>query len=360
MWRDAISLLTMLAWSATPATADLVSHVPLPDPYVLKQGDTWYIFGTGTKPYLLQGRSLTPGAMHRKELQLDYGTWPHKPAQIWGFVVYGHGEGEFHAYGTLHLGGFRTIVGHFLPQPGATWGNNRPITRWRLNKILLGDVATKDWNVLESRFVRDEDGALYLLYSVRASQYRNVIRAQRMRDPATIDRRFEARTLLRPDGYRSEDRNDPGGLQLVEAASISRMGGKYVLLYSVGDYSRSNYKLGVAYSSVLVPPKGQFYEKVLTADRERVWGNLGRTREVVYLLQSQVRDWPNYCARHVVGPGVGNVVKVGAELWLVFHGYKPEDKRRNPDDRYVWKLPLRVKIAPDVPMKDWLRVVLPN
>lgn len=360
MWRLATPIALLMVLSRTPAAADLVSDVPLPDPCVLRLGETWYIFGTGTKPYFLQGRSLTPGAMRRKELLLDYGAWPHKPAQIWGFTVYRDSDGTFHSYGTLHLGDYRTIVGHFLPQPGESWGKDRPIARWRLNKILLGDVATRDWNVLESKIVRDGDGRLYLVYCARAGGNRNVIRAQRMKDPATIDRRFEARTLLRPDGYRSEDRNEPGGLQLVEAANITCINGMYVLLYSVGDYARSNYKLGVAYSPVLIPPRGQFYEKVLTEDRKRLWGNLGRNREVVYLLQSEVPDWPNYCGRHVVGPGVGNVVKIGEALWLVFHGYKPEDKRRNPDNRYVWKLPLRVKIARDVPMLDWLRVVLPK
>ncbi len=44
--------------------------------------------------------------------------------------------------------------------------------------------------------------------------------------------------------------------------------------------------------------------------------------------------------------------------WLVFHGYKPDDDRRNADHRFVWRVPLRIAISDKKPMRDWIRPVL--
>jgi hypothetical protein len=358
-----IGVLFTAAWAGlgcTLATASpsLVSNVPLPDPQVLQVEGEWCIFGTGAEPFLLHGDELKPDRMRRKALRLDYGGWPHAVHQVWGFTVHRHDDGAYHGYGTLHLGEYRTVVAHFEPAAGQTWRKGDPIARWGMTKVLLGDVASRDWNYYESKVVRDGDGPLHLVYCWNNGRNQNEIRAQRMRDPSSLDRRFEAQTLLRPDGYRSEDRNAPGGLQLVEGASVARVAGKWILFYSVGDYALATYKLGVAYSDALVPPRGELYQKVLHPDSKRIWRNEGRTDEVAYLLQSTHPEWPNYCARSVVGPGLGSLVVVGGSPRLVFHGYRPDDARRDPNDRFVWTVPVRISISPDTPMLDWIRPVL--
>ncbi len=352
-----VGLALMVCCTGALASPVLVSKDPLPDPQVLRVDGEWFLFGTAAKPFLLYGDSLSPDRMRRKDLKLDYGSWPHEVLQVWGFTVYVHDDGAYHAYGTLHLGDFHTVVAHFLPAAGEKWSKGNPITKWRMTNVLLGDVAARDW-YYESKVVREPDGPLHLVYCVGNGRNQNEIRAQRMRNPGEIDRRFEPQTLLRPDGYRSEDRNAPGGLQLVEGASLTRIGGKWVLLYSVGDYAQPTYKLGVAYSDRLVPPRGEYYQKVLVADPKRVWGNEGRTDEVAYLLQSAHPDWPNFCGGSVAGPGLGSIVVDEGVSWLVFHGYKPDDSRRDPGDRFVWRVPLRISIADDRPMADWIRAEL--
>ncbi len=129
--------------------------------------------------------------------------------------------------------------------------------------------------------------------------------AQRLAAPGRVDRSEPPRTLLEPSRLRSEDRNEPGEMQLVESPSIFRHGGKYILLYSVGDFALNNYKLGAAYSDRLIPPDGKRYEKVLRTDERKVWGEQPSPVEVVYVLQSQKRDWPNDCGGLVNGPGAG-------------------------------------------------------
>ena len=77
---------------------------------------------------------------------------------------------------------------------------------------------------------------------------------------------------------------------------------------------------------------------------------------MVYLLQSQKRDWPNDIRGLVIGPGAGSAITLDGRPWLLFHGYRPTDARRRPEHRYVFKLPLEIDIRGPTPSPDWLRV----
>jgi hypothetical protein len=148
-------------------------------------------------------------------------------------------------------------------------------------------------------------------------------------------------------------------MQLVEAPNLIRYGGRFILLYSVGDYLLDNYKLGAAYSDRLIPPDGARYQKVFRKDEQEVWGRQDSPMEVVYVLQSQKKDWPNYGADLVVGPGVGSVIFLGGSPWLLFHGYRPAGTKRKPEDRYDFKFPLRIDIRGGRPTPDWLTIEWP-
>jgi hypothetical protein len=345
--------------TAHTTEAALVSDVPCPDPYAYRDGVNWYIFGTGAEHYFLQGKALVPGEMRKVPLDLDYANFTHPVAHIWGFTVYRHRDGAYHAYATLHLGHFRTVIGHFAPRAGEKWSPGRPITRWRLDRVLVGDVERGDWYSYDAKAVADEDGALYLIYVTRRGRD-NHIMARRLAAPDRVDPDEPAHTLLEPSGLRSEDRNEPGGMQLVEGPNIIRHQGQSILLYSVGDYHLDNYKLGVAYSDSLIPPDGTRYRKVLRRDEHKVWGEQSSPFEVVYVLQSQKKDWPNDCRDLVVGPGLGCVIHLEDGPWLLFHGYRPTDVRRRPEDRFVFKLPLRIDIRGRTPSPDWLTVERPG
>jgi Glycosyl hydrolases family 43 len=348
-----------VASQAPPTTETaLVSDIPCPDPFAYHDGDDWYIFGTGAETYFLQGRELVPGRMHKVALHLDYAGFTPRVAHIWAFTIYRHRDGAYHAYGTLHLGHFHTVIGHFAPQTGEMWSPGRPITRWKLDKVLVGDVAREDWYAYDPEVVVDEDGTLYLIYVTRRGRD-NHIMAQRLAAPDRADPAAPPHTLLKPSALRSEDRNEPGGMQLVEAPSIVRRQGHSIMLYSVGDYALDSYKLGVAYSDRLIPPDGRTYEKVLRKDAGEVWGQQDSPVEVVYVLQSQKRDWPNDCGGLVAGPGSGSVIVLDGRPWLLFHGYRPADKRRRPEDRFVFKLPLEIDIRGSTPSPGWLSVELP-
>ncbi len=297
--------------------------------------------------------------MKRGELTLDFGSETPRVNSIWGFTPYRDANGDYHAYATLHYGRFRTVIAHFLPARGEAW-NGMPIRRWKLNRVVIGSLDEGRTTCYESKAFTAEDGRLYLMYSGSPAPHRDVnILVQRMLDAATPDPSFRPRALLKPEGYRSEDRN-PGYIQIVEGANINRVGSTYVLFYSVGDFARNNYKLGVAFSNELIPEDGRTYSKALIADPRNVWRNTAKDDEVCYLLQSEHKGWPNYCGHLMRGPGLGNIVKIEEEYRLVFHGYRPDDRRRRPCDRYVWMLPLAVDVKDGKPVTQWMRPLLPR
>jgi len=335
-----------------PTRPLLVSEFPCPDPYIVRDGSDWYVFGTGPKPFFLEGRELGEGKMRRVFLDIDYKGFPARVAQVWGFFVYRHTDGTYHGYGTLHLGGFRTVIAHFAPRGAEKWQDGKPITKWDFKRLLVGDLAREDWKYYDAKILRDMDGALSLMFVATVGRDNHIV-AQRLKNPGEIDPAAQRHVLLKPEGYRSEDRDDAGDMQLVEGGSIFRYKDKYLLLYSVGNFQKNNYKLGMAVSETLIPPPGREYRKSKRPDPTHVWGASAHNDEVYYLLQSEKAAWPNDSRAFVVGPGLGSLVSDGKDLWLFFHGYKPDDHERRPDNRFVFRMPVAIADGPGGPMINW-------
>jgi len=339
----------------------LTGRYGFPDPFVFKEGKYYYIFGSSN--IFFRTQTFSKDDLKAFFLDLDFGEERGRVLQIWRFIVYKHVDGSYHGYATLHYGYFKTVIAHFLPQLGEVWTDEHPITKWRLDKILIGDVD-KGWFAYDCNVVRDENGTLYLIYN---AGYPNEtlgvdihIKAWRLLDPATLDPNFTPRPILSPEGYRSEDRN-PGYIQIVEGVIIQKIQGKYVLLYSVGDFDDYNYKIGVAFSDTLIPPLGETYKKVKIPDPENVWGNINKSDEILYLLQTEKKNWPNYVGEYMNGPGSGgNIVKLDGQYYLIFHARRPGKTRLNGLGRYVWKIPLKIQISDEIPMHEWIQPILPQ
>ena len=106
------------------------------------------------------------------------------PQGIWGFVPYKHLDGSWHAYGLIHIGGFNTFICHFKPLT-PDW----PITQWRLDKVLLGDLTNRPY---EAKVHSDETGG-YLFYVDLQPDGNNHVMVRKLRAPDEIDPAFQAR-----------------------------------------------------------------------------------------------------------------------------------------------------------------------
>jgi hypothetical protein len=133
-------------------------------------------------------------------------------------------------------------------------------------------------------------------------------------------------------------------MQICEGTNIALINGKYVMLYSVGDFAHSNYKLGVAYSDVLVPASGQKYTKAKLYDHANVWGNLSSAKEGAYLLQTEKASWPHYADAFLNGPGLGNIIQYNGTYYLVFHA-RCCGQTGTGKGRWVWKCPITINFT---------------
>lgn len=359
--------LTAAACAQNPAQKELTMALeplcpaPLPDPTVFEKDGFYHIFGTAV-PYFFRADSLDIHSMELMPFVLDRGELdPDFPIfEFWGFDVYEHTDGSWHAYATAHWGYFKTGIAHLIPAEGERWTPDRPICKWKLNNIMVGDVKAGIHFAYDAKVYRDEKGQLFMLYCNAAGEHEDIhIYARKMADPATFDPESEPWPILSPEGYRSEDRNR-GYKQLVEGARIVPFGDWYALFYSVGDYTQNSYKVGVAWSKKMIPPPGETYEKITRPNPDMLFENTEKKDEVLYLLQSEEPRWPHYIANLVNCPGIASPVREGEKWSLVFHGYFPHDTYRLPWQRFTYKLPLEVRIDPNRPKAEWLQVRLPG
>jgi len=333
------------------------------DPYVFQEGDAWYITSTytaGVPMYMFCTTDFQNKGRHTLNLDLNesylrsHFNDPDLIADtVWGFVPYKHTDNSWHAYGTIHIGNFKTFVCHFSPDGSTAW----PITDWRLDKVLVGRPSNTAY---ESKVYSDASG-MYLLYVDTLDDGNNHVMAQKMLDPDNMDTSFTPRAILSPEGLASEYRNPPGGMQICEGQNISHVvtpdGSKYIMLYSVGDFAESNYKLGAAYSDVLIPPTGQKYVKPKSNDPMNLWGNSVPKNEVVYTLQTQIANWPNYRKAPLKGPGLGNLVRYLNNYYIVFHARDPSQNIIG-DGRWVWISPVTIDFGSA--MHSWIVPHLPR
>ena len=220
-----------------------------------------------------------------------------------------------------------TVVTHAHPT-AATEPGRAPLT-WAVDTILKGSLQDPLQGNYDAKYY-EEDGKLYLLnvYNyVPQPALRNEITLQPMLSPRQAAP--VAPTVLLAPGDRYGPLNSEWyghtPAKLVEAPYISRIGGKYALVYSTGAYLTPGYKAGVAWSDTLFPSPGEHYRKVLEPDPAGVWGTPG-AMEVHYLLQSATRHWPNYTGDEVIAPGVASAIQAANGVWrLYFNGYKPGD-----------------------------------
>ncbi|MGC9371128.1 MAG: hypothetical protein ACP5DX_16455 [Paracoccaceae bacterium] len=243
------------------------------------------------------------------------------------------------------------------PDPGNVQQEFDRIEGWRVDDILVGDIgADRPWRYSDfanyaGKYYRDETGDLYLIYTRKIPENGMGIVAQRMVRPR--QRAPEPPVTLIESDRRltSEYRNGPGRykMQILETGNILKIpgagGGRWVLLYSVGDFRRRNYKIGVAYAEAMT---GR-YRKVLVPDAADVWrSSHPGGKEVKYLIQSQHPDWDNYQSA-VTAPGVPSIIRDGAAYFLVFAGYDSSARpdatgAYDPAERRAFIAPLEVDI----------------
>ena len=242
-------------------------------------------------------------------------------------------------------GSWQMAVTAHLTKPGLTGWNvilhAQPMsassgipTAWIVDKLLIGSLSTSAPNNYDGQYFEDS-GVLYLIYNKKIGANQDGVVAQAMTS-STQPAITNPVPLLGPEaidgGYNSElayGLNQTSPIKLIETGNVSKINGKFVMTYSDGTFNRTTYKAGIAYSDTFLPASGTYYRRVKKVDTSGVWGQANHA-EVLYLLQSQVPEWPNYVASQVLAPGVPAIVRDNSgQYYLTFAGYDPLDAPLN-------------------------------
>jgi hypothetical protein len=324
----------------------------LADPQMYKEGSTYYITGTysGTHGPIYSTDDFV--TINTQWMEFDTGAWDN----IWAFEIYKHTDGTYHGYGYIYGDGLY----HFVPDPDPST-TTFPILKWRRASRLNSDY---DNNVIY-------DGTNLWLFSAYQSEGSGHIPTyvHRMSDPDTIDPAYTGHRLLSENGdwLTSELRNRMGAMKIHEGTSPVQItvGGitKWVAPYTVGDYANRRYKIGFAYSDVLVPPAGTEYTKARKTDTKNVWASGAGANEVVYVTQTEKPSWPNYHGAIYGNPGSGDIFEYNGSYYMLFHATQPmmmDDMVGGSSyfGRSLWVVPLDFDFTGS--MDTWAKLDLPD
>lgn len=223
-----------------------------------------------------------------------------------------------------------SVIAHATPDDPTS---STPPTTWVADNLIIGSFANNVDADYDGKYFQDS-GQLYLIYQkeLSASPHRDGIVAQAMDSP-TQHASSGPVTMLAPnpdtnplmsEWYYPNNHTGNLNFKLVETGNIRKINGKYVMAYSVGAFNRTTYKLALAWSDTFLGP----YTKVTQVNPDSIWGTTGP--EVLYLLQSEQSNWPNYVANQVLSPGVPTVAQIGSGTndtnWVIlFAGYDPSE-----------------------------------
>ena len=183
---------------------------------------------------------------------------------------------------------------------------------------------------LDQTLLVDDDGSLYLYYSVYHSGYEQYIVGMNMSDPVTYD--MSSRKVLVRPGKDSPTLPDNDitlkytweimrGFWVAEGPCVfkSPINHKYYLTYSVNAYDEKTYTVCYALSDA---PLGDYHKPY---DKNRNWSNLFFGYAGLNVNTTKVyQQWAGFHA----GTGHHSIFKAGDDYMIVYHGWK---NRGNPD-----------------------------
>jgi beta-xylosidase len=270
----------------------------LPDPFVLRDGDAWYAYGT-------QGRFGTMPVLRSADLV----TW-EVAGDAMPVLAPWTGAGRHWAPEVLRLGD------RYL----AYYTAMERETQDQCIGVAVADAPTGPFvddsaaplicehaeggSIDASPFV-DDDGTPYLLWKNDGNHIgvRSWIRVQRLTEDGTG-------LVGEPVDLLTHDQGWEG--PLVEGPTLLRHDGRYVLLYSANDYGSDQYGVGYAVADAVTGP----YTKPQA--------------------EPLMRSTPE-----AAGPGHGSVVATDGGLWYAHHAWPPDAVGSAVPGRQLWLTPLR-------------------
>jgi arabinan endo-1,5-alpha-L-arabinosidase len=302
-----LALAAALVFSASIARA--ADDVRVHDPVMIRQGDTYYVFGTGPGIRVYSSHDMKDWreepAVFERAPEWTFAAVPGFKGHIWAPDISEHG-GTYYLYYAISLSG--KITSAIGVATNMTLDRKSPDFRWVDRGMVLQSVVNRDlWNAIDPQLVVAEDGTPWLAFGSfwsglklvkLRSDYTRVAEPQEWYALAKRER-----SVFQPDVS-----PEPAA---IEAPFIFRKGDYYYLFVS-WDYCcrgvRSNYKIALGRSTKITGP----YLDKQGKDMAVGGGTI--------LLAGNDR-WP--------GVGHNSAYTFDGKDYLVFHAYDARDEGRS-------------------------------
>jgi arabinan endo-1,5-alpha-L-arabinosidase len=299
------ALLGALVFAGGGAFAHAADSVRVHDPVMIRQGDTYYLFGTGMGITVRSSKDMQswkdePPVFERAP-EWTFAAVPGFKGHIWAPDISEHG-GTYYLYYAISLGG--KITSAIGVATNKTLNRSSPDFGWVDRGMVLQSVLNRDlWNAIDPQLVIDEHATPWLVFGSFWSGLKLVklqpdfLRVAEPQEWYAVAKR--ERSVLRPDV-------DPEPAA-IEAPFIFRKGDYYYLFVS-WDYCcrgiRSDYKMLLGRSRDV---KGPYLDR-----QGKSLAQGGGT----LLLAGNAR-WP--------GVGHNSAYTFDGRDYLVFHAYDARD-----------------------------------
>jgi arabinan endo-1,5-alpha-L-arabinosidase len=280
---------------------------PVHDPVIVREGDTWHLFNTGTWLDHRTSDDLVTWHLEGSVFD-DLPAWAAEeslepaPTNLWAPDVSWWG-GAWHLYYSASVwvpGQMPTrnsVIAHASSptldrdDPEFGWIDHGPVVRSRGE---FADTDRSGWNAIDAHVVLDDEQQPWLVWG---SGFDGLF-LQPLRDDGSLDETVEPVNLAR---------REPHPVLVIEAPTIVRHGDWWYLFASYDlccSGTRSNYNVRVGRSAELTGPYVDREGRLLTeGGGSRVLAGHG----------------------DVFGPGHQAVFQAGSTLWLTHHWYDGEN-----------------------------------
>jgi arabinan endo-1,5-alpha-L-arabinosidase len=289
-----------------PAAALPVADVRIHDPVMIKEGDVYYLFGTGRGISVYHSRDLLTWTRDKPVFD-PAPAWTFKAVRefkghIWAPDISYH-DGIYYLYYAISSGG--KITSAIGVATNKTLNHDSPDFAWMDRGMVIQSVPNRDlWNAIDAQLVVDHDGTSWMAFGSFWSGLK-LVKLDASRTRIAEPQEWQALAKRERSVFMDDPSPEPAAL---EAPFIFRKGDYYYLFVS-WDYCcrgvNSDYKMVVGRSKEL---RGPYRDK----DDERMDKGGGS------LLLAGNANWP--------GVGHNSVYTFDGKDYLVFHAYDARDR----------------------------------
>lgn len=324
-----------LAYDDTKWYVNKLDKVPLPDPHVFVEGETYYIVGTSdrdgnvidcytTEDFVSFDRHI---AIYNPS---NFDGWENEQASIYAPELYCFDGIYYMYYSAKDNTGVRRNSVVMADNP---LGPYKPIVKGSVNGLAepIFLDKNKSFDVLDITVFTDDDGQMYMYYSVACNENQHIV-GVKMKNPYEVD--WSTYTKLVEPGALNSSNNilKPltwemfrEGLPIAEAPFVIKSNGKYYLTYSVNGCWNKYYNVCYAVSD---SPLGNFEKPYQTGG---IWTNLLLGFPGTNVSTSTLYDqWAGFAS----GTGHHCFFNIGDQLMIGYHAHQNRDSNTHYTKRY--------------------------